>query len=301
MKNKPKIIVILGPTASGKSDLAVLLAKKFGGEVVSADSRQVYKGLDIGSGKITKKEMKGVPHHMLDVVNPKKTYSVHDFQKDAIKEIDKILQKGKVPIVCGGTGFYIDSIVKGTILPEVKPDLESRIMNQELSKEKLFEKLKKLDPKRAKEIDPNNKVRLIRAIEIATALGKVPKIKTNPKYDALQIGVLFDTEILRERINLRLQKRLKIGMIKEVENLHKNGLSWKRLEELGLEYRYIALYLQKKLTKEQMVTELQNKIYQYAKRQITWFKRDKNIVWVEKPEITKIEKLVGKFLENHIY
>lgn len=298
MKNKPKIIIILGPTASGKSDLAVLLAKKIKGEVVSADSRQVYKGLSLGSGKITKKEMKGIPHHMLDVVNPKKTYSVHDFQKGAIKAIDKILQKGKVPIVCGGTGFYIDSIVKGTILPEVKPDLESRIMNQELSKEKLFEKLKKLDPKRAKEIDPNNKVRLIRAIEIATALGKVPKIKTNPKYDALQIGVLFDTEILRERINLRLQKRLKVGMIKEVENLHKSGLSWKRLEELGLEYRYIALCLQKKLTKEQMVTELQNKIYQYAKRQITWFKRDKNIVWVEKPEIEKTKNLIEEFLAN---
>ncbi len=298
MKNKPKIIVILGPTASGKSDLAVLLAKKIKGEVVSADSRQVYKGLDIGSGKITKKEMRGVPHHMLDVVNPKKTYSVHDFQKGAEETINKILQKGKVPIICGGTGFYIDSIAKGTILPEVKPDQGLREKVKGLSKEKLFEKLKKLDPKRAKEIDPQNKVRLIRAIEIATALGKVPKIKTDPKYDTFQIGILFNTEILRERINLRLQKRLKIGMIKEVENLHKNGLSWKRLEELGLEYRYIALYLQKKLTKEQMVTELQNKIYQYAKRQITWFKRDKSIVWVEKPEITKIKKITKEFLEK---
>lgn len=298
MKNKPKIIVILGPTASGKSDLAVLLAKKIKGEVVSADSRQVYKGLSLGSGKITKKEMKGIPHHMLDVVNPKKTYSVHDFQKGAIKAIDKILQKGKVPIVCGGTGFYIDSIVKGTILPEVKPDQVLRGKLEGVNKEELFKTLKKLDPKRAKEIDPDNKVRLIRAIEIATALGKVPRIKTNPKYNTLQIGVLFDTEILRERINLRLQKRLKMGMIKEVENLHKNGLSWKRLEELGLEYRYIALYLQKKLTKEQMVTELQNKIHQYAKRQITWFKRDKNIVWIERPEVTKVEKFTKEFLEK---
>ncbi len=316
MKNKPKIIVILGPTASGKSDLAVLLAKKIKGlnhfsmknsrpsnkvglgEVVSADSRQVYKGLSLGSGKITKKEMKGIPHHMLDVVNPKKTYSVHDFQKGAIKAIDKILQKGKVPIVCGGTGFYIDSIVKGTILPEVAPNSDLRLKIKDLSTKELFKILLKLDSKRAKEIDQNNKVRLIRAIEIATALGKVPRIKTNPKYNTLQIGVLFDTEILRERINLRLQKRLKMGMIKEVENLHKSGLSWKRLEELGLEYRYIALYLQKKLTKEQMITELQNKIYQYAKRQITWFKRDKNIVWVEKLEIKEVGKLVREFLER---
>jgi tRNA dimethylallyltransferase len=278
---KPKIVVILGPTSSGKSDLAVKLAKKFNGEVISADSRQVYKGLDIGSGKITKKEMSGIPHYLLDVVSPKKVFSVSDYKKLTEKKIEEILSRGKLPIICGGTGFYIQSIVDGIILPEVPEDKVLRKKLEKLDLIWLQNILKKLDEERFKEIDINNKIRLIRAIEIATALGKIPKIKSEPKYKCLQIGISWPKEKLDERIEKRLLARIKKGLIKEVSDLHKNSLSWKRLEMLGLEYRYVSLFLQKKISRDEMITELKNKIIQYAKRQMTWFKKDKRIMWID--------------------
>jgi len=292
---KPKIVVILGPTSSGKSDLAVLLAKKFNGEIISADSRQVYKGLDIGSGKITKKEMCDIPHYLLDVVSPKKVFSVSDYKKLTEKKIAEILSRKKLPIICGGTGFYIQSVVHGIILPEVP---ENKVLRKKLEKLDLVwlqNILKKLDEKRFAEIDVNNKVRLIRAIEIATAIGKVPEIISAPKYDCLLIGLSWPKEKLEERIEKRLITRIKKGLIKEVSDLHENGLSWKRLEMLGLEYRYISLFLQNKLSRKEMVEELKNKIYQYAKRQMTWFKKDKKIIWIEQNKIKPAEKLVANF------
>ncbi len=294
--NKPKIIVICGPTASGKSDLAVDIAKKIGGEVISADSRQVYKRLDIGTGKITKKEMKGIPHYLLDVVGPKKKFSVSDFQKHGEKAIQKILNKNKTPIICGGTGFYIDALVSGNVFPEVPPNSKLRKSLEKKSAASLFKELLKFDSKRAQTIDQNNKVRLIRAIEIVKALGKVPEIKTESKYEVLKIGVCFRKEIIQKRIHDRLVKRIKMGMLREAEKLHANSVSWKRMDELGLEYRYLALYLQKKITKEEMITKLNTKIWHYAKRQMTWFKRDKNIKWF-KPTNKKIFSEVKKFLQ----
>ena len=281
---KNKLIVILGPTATGKSDYAVKLAKKIGGEIVSADSRQVYTGLDIGSGKITKKEMRGIPHHMLDVANPKKVFSVSDFKKMAEQKIDGIITRGNTPILTGGTGFYIDAIVNGNVLPEVAPNMKLRKTLDKLSLQKLLAKLKKLDPARAKTVDTKNPVRIIRAIEIATALGKVPKLKSKPKYDVELIGLSLPDEELKKRIHTRLLARMKQGMVREVSNLHKNGLSWKRLNDLGLEYRYVALYLQNKLTKPEMLLQLEKEIWQYAKRQKTWFKRDRRIRWVQVPK-----------------
>lgn len=284
MKTKPKIIIILGQTATGKSDFAVQIAKKVGGEIISADSRQVYKGMNLGTGKITKKEMQGIPHHLLDVVSPKKIFSVSDFKKLADKKIAEILERGKVPIICGGTGFYIDAVVDGIILPEVKADKELRKKLDTKSKEELYKILKKLDPKRAKSIDENNKVRLIRAIEIAKSHGFVPKIKINKRYDAIKIGLTLPDEILKEKIRRRLLARIKVGMLREIQNLHRGGVSWVRMEELGLEYRYGALYLQGKLEKREMIKELNTKIWQYAKRQKTWFKRDKEIKWIDPRE-----------------
>ncbi len=279
---KLKIIVILGPTASGKSDLAVRLAKKLNGEVVSADSRQVYKGLNLGSGKITKREMKGVPHHLLDIANPKNRFTVNDFQKLAYKTIDEIISRNKLPIVCGGTGFYIQSIVDGIILPDVDPQMKLREKLNKLTTEELFHKLKKLDPKRAKEIHQNNRPRIIRAIEIACVLGKTKPAKVQPLYNAVQIGIVpASLDILQKKIKKRLLQRLNLRMIEEVKNLHKKGLTWKRMEELGLEYRYISLYLQGKMTKQEMIDQLNLKIFQYAKRQMTWFKRDKRIWWMK--------------------
>lgn len=278
---KPTILVILGPTASGKSDLAVSLAKKLNGEVVSADSRQVYKGLDLGTGKITKKEMRGVPHYLLDVAEPDKVFSVSTFQEKAYEAIDMILKKGKLPILCGGTGFYIQSIVDGFILPEVQVDKDLRAKLAQLSTDRLYALLYKMDPKRALRIDAKNKPRLIRAIEIVKTLGRVPKIKLRPRYTPIQIGLILSPELSKKRIVSRLESRFKAGMVKEAEDLHKRGLSWKRMESLGLEYRYLAYYLQKKISYEEMKRQLIVVINQYVKRQMTWFKRDKRVKWIE--------------------
>lgn len=269
---KAKLIVVCGPTATGKSDYAVELAREIDGEIISADSRQVYKRLDIGSGKITTKEMRGVPHYLLDVANPKRVFSVAQYKTQTEKAIQKILKKGKTPIIVGGTGFYID-VALGMDLPEVPPN---RVLRKELEKKtiaELFALLKMKDKNRAQTIDKDNKVRLIRALEIIETLGKVPKQKRVSKYDVEYIFLDFPDDVLKERIHTRLLKRMKAGMIKEVQNLHDQGVSWKRLEEFGLEYRYLALYLQKKLTKQEMLDQLEMAIWHYAKRQRTWFKK----------------------------
>lgn len=276
----PKVLVIVGPTAVGKSDLAVKLAKKWNGEVVSADSRQVYKGLNLGSGKITKREMKGVPHHVLDVANPKgRRYTVEDFKRDGAKAIDDIVSRGKLPIICGGTGFYVDALVWDESFPTVPPNQKLRTELAKKTVGVLMKEIKKLDPRRAKSLDPYNKVRIIRAIEIARALGKVPKTKRTKRYDTYWIGLTLPRDILRQKIHTRILKRVKMGMIKEVAGLNKQGVSWKRLYDFGLEYRYISLFLQKKMTKEAMIERLETEIAQYAKRQMQWFKRNPDIHW----------------------
>lgn len=298
---KPKIIVVLGQTSTGKSDLAVAIAQKYNGEVISADSRQVYKGLDLGTGKITKKEKRGIPHHLLDVANPKNKFSVTEYQELTNSAIAEIVNRGKIPILCGGTGFYLDAITKNIVFPEVPPNIKLRkILNQKTALE-LFQMLAKLDKQRARDIknknEQNNKVRLIRAIEISKHLGKVPKIKKQiAKYDFIKIGLSLDDTELKDKIHGRLLARIKKGMVKEAISLHQKGLSWKRMLELGLEYRYLALYLQKKITKKEMEERLTTEIVHYAKRQKTWFKKDSEIVWFHPKEISKIEK----YLKNKI-
>ena len=293
---KPKIIVVLGPTATGKSDLAVNIAKKYNGEIISADSRQVYKGMDLGSGKITKKEMLGIPHHLLDIIKPSTFFSMAKYKELANKKIKEIISKGKTPIVCGGTGYYIDSVVKNIILPEVKLNLKYRKELEKKSTEKLFELLKKLSPDRAKTIDKNNKVRLIRALEIAKELGSVPAVIEKPsEYDFVFIGLDTKDQILKDRIALRLIKRIKIGMIKEIQRIHDEGTTWKRLESFGLEYKNTALFLQKKITKEEMIDNLNREIWQFVKRQRTWFKRNKNIKWFKPKEDGKVVKYLKKY------
>lgn len=277
-----KVIVILGQTATGKSSLAVKIAQKIDGEIISADSRQVYKGLNIGTGKITPKEMQGIPHYLLDVANPKNKFSVVEYQKKAISAMADIVSRGKIPIICGGTGFYIDAITKGMIFPEVPPNLKLRKILEKKSSTELLKILKKLDLKRASNIDIKNKVRLIRAIEIAKALGKVPQIKkTTPLYKFIKIGLFLREDLLKKKIEKRLLVRMKVGMLKEAKKLHREGLSWKRMEELGLEYRFMAFYLQNKITKQEMLKKLNSEIYKYAKRQMMWFKRDKEIKWFD--------------------
>lgn len=291
IKNK-KIIVILGPTASGKTDLSIKLALRLsswqakkqpsiqGVEIISADSRQVYKGLDIGSGKITKNEMRGIPHHMLDIVSPKRKFTVAQFQTLAIKKIKTIQGNNKIPFLVGGTGFYIQSVVDGISIPAVKPNLKLRKALQKKSVGELFLILKKLDPDRAHNIDAKNPYRLIRAIEIVkTTKRPIQNIEKKPQFNVLQIGVKKSKAELKKLIKKRLLKRLKQGMIEEVKKLHEHGLSWRRLEELGLEYRFIAHYLQQKISYKEMVTILEKEIWQFSKRQMTWLKRDKRIHW----------------------
>ncbi len=291
-----KLIVILGPTASGKTNLSIKLAKKFNGEIVSADSRQVYKGMDIGTGKVTKEEMQGIPHYLLDVASPKRKFTVAQYQKLAIEAIEKILKKRKTPFLVGGSPFYIYSVVEGWIFPALKPDEKLRKALEKKDTKTLFKMLKKLDPQRAKTIEKSNKRRLIRAIEIAKKLGKVPPLKKNPQFECLIIGIKKSKEELRRLIKKRLLKRFKEGMIEEVKKLKKGGLSWRRLEEFGLEYRWISYYLQRKIDYQTMIENLQKAIEKFAKHQMTWFKKDKRIKWIK--NYKEAEKLVRKFLKK---
>ncbi len=311
----PKLIAVVGPTASGKSDLAVCLAKKFNGEIISADSRQVYRGMDIGTGKITKKEMRGVPHHLLNVASPKLRFTVARYKKLAQRAINKISANGKLPIVCGGTGLYIDVLLGNISIPEVKPDLKLRAKLEKITTNDLYKKLQKLDPKRVKTIDRFNRRRLIRALEIIYKTGKPvpplagraePDSRPGTKYDILYLGIKKSPDELKKLIARRLEKRLKQGLIAEVKKLRRNGVSWKRLDDFGLEYRWVARYLQNKIplrqradrdksAYEEMQSQLQKEIGHYAKRQMTWFKRNKKIRWVNnsKEALLLYNKLVG--------
>lgn len=276
-----KVFVILGQTATGKSNLAVKIAKKINGEIVSADSRQVYKNLDIGTGKITKKEMAGVPHHLLSVANPKKKFTVAEYQKLAKEKIEEIINRGKTPIICGGTGFYIDAITKGIVFPIVPPNWKLRKQLVTKSAIALFVTLKKLDPERAENIDAKNKVRVIRAIEIAKALGKVPKItEVLPQYKFIKIGLYLPPDKLKNKIEKRVKKMFADGLLNEIKKLKKSGVTNKRLKEFGFEYDDPTI--------EKVIIET----LKYAKRQMTWFKRDKEIKWFDASKIIKIKDIL---------
>jgi len=296
-KKLQKLIVILGPTASGKTALSINLAKKFNGEIVSADSRQVYKGMDIGTGKVTKKEMQGIPHYLLDVVSPKRRFTVTQYRNLALRAINKIQKAGKIPFLVGGTGFYIQAIVEGIVIPEVKPDWKLRKQLEKKSIKELYEILKKLDPRRIRTIEKENPRRLIRAIEIVLKTKKpVPILKFQPlPYPVLMIGIKKTPQGLKKLIKNRLLKRLKKGMVAEVRRLRKEGLSWQRLEEFGLEYRYIAQYLQKKINYYEMTEKIKKESEQYSKRQMTWFKRDKRIKWIKNYQ--EVKTLIKNFLK----
>ena len=270
---KPKVLVVCGPTATGKSDTAVDLALKLNGEVISADSRQVYKGLDLGSGKITQEEMRGVPHHLLDVADPEEIFSVSDFVVLGIEAIEDILKRGKLPIICGGTGFYIDALIHNTQFPEVQSDQNFRSKLESKSLDELQNMLKEKDPNRFMTIDSKNKVRLVRALEIIESNGLVPAIEREIKYDAGYICLDFPNPVLHERITKRLYNRLEKGMLNEAFILHKNGLSFKRMKDLGLEYKYMAMHLLEEISHKEMCEQIILKSIQYAKRQRTWFKK----------------------------
>lgn len=293
---KQKLIVIVGPTASGKSALAVRLAKKFNGEIISADSRQVYRGLDIGTGKITRKEMAGIRHHLLDVVSPRYAFTAAQFKRRAERAIREIAQRGKTPIIAGGTAFWIDALVYGFSLPEVAPNARFRRALEKKSPSQLLALLKKYDLRRAREIEQKNPRRLIRAIEIARILGRVPKLKKEYPYETLWIGIALPERAIALKIKRRLAARLQKGMIAEAKRLRHQGLSWKRFYDLGLEYRALASFLEGKISREEMLRGLERDIARYAKRQMRWWKRNHAIKWIKNPR--EAESLARKFLSS---
>ena len=293
-----KIIVILGTTSSGKTKLAVRLAKKFNGEIISADSRQVYRGMDVGSGKDLAEYGK-IKYHLIDIVSPKKDFSVAAWQKLAYQKIEDIVKQGKLPIVCGGTGLYISALVEGYLMPEEIVDKAVRNKLNKKSLKQLLDQLKRIDLDTYNIIDRNNRRRVQRALEIYYQSGRpkskmVGKIK--PDLDFLKIGLTFPRNVLNRRIAKRLKIRLtKEGMVKEVEMLRQSGVSWKKLEAFGLEYRFVARYLQGKLTYQEMEDDLAKAIKDFAKRQMTWFKRDKEINWIK--NYSQAVVLVKKFIK----
>lgn len=307
-KENNKIIVILGPTSGGKTKLAVDLARKFNGEIVSADSRQVYRGMDVGTGKDLEEYKFGkkkINYHLIDIVSPKTEFNLAKYQKLAYKAIDDILSRRKLPIIAGGTGLYIQAVVDGYQLSDIKPDKKLRAKLEKMTAEKLFAMLKKINLKKANSLNESerkNKRRLIRHIEVAQmATNKSPQSPFTKgggigRYNFLLLGLTFPKEVLEKRIYQRLVERLeKENMIGEVKRLRKNGVSWKRLEGFGLEYKYVSLYLRGKLSYDEMVNLLNIAIRQFAKRQMTWFKRDGRIKWIKNKQ--EAEKLVKKFLK----
>lgn len=295
--NKPKVIVICGPTASGKTALSIELAKKINGEIISSDSMQIYKYMDIGTAKPTKEEMQGIPHHLLDFVEPNQRYSVAEFKKDAEKSIEEILAKGKIPIIVGGTGLYVDSLIYGIEYQDMELDekyrqeLEERAQKEGL--EKLYAEAQKIDSQAMEKISQNDKKRILRVLEIYKATGKnkteqeIESRKKGVKYDYKVFAINLEREKLYERINKRVDTMIEQGLIQEVEQLLKKYDKFPTAMQ-GLGYKEVVQYLQGELTKEEMIEKLKMETRRYAKRQITWFKKNKQTIWINPQDLQKI-------------
>ena len=287
---KPKIIVIVGPTASGKSDLAIKIAGKFNSEIISADSRQIYRGMDIGTAKPAKTEIRKIPHHLIDIKNPDENYTVAQYKKDCLKAIKMVLAKNKIPVLVGGTGLYIKTIADNLEIPEVKPDFQLREKLEKELKLKglnyLYQNLIELDPEAAYIIDSKNPRRIVRALEITLKTEKPfsQQRKSGKKlFNCLKIGISLPKEKLREKINKRADKILKNGLIKEVKNLIKKyPFDIPAFDAIG--YREIINYLQGKVSLDETTALIKKNTWRYAKRQITWFKKDKKIIWIDNPQ-----------------
>ena len=286
---KQKVIVICGPTASGKTKLSIEIAKRINGEIVSADSMQIYKDMTIGTAKPTPEEMQGIKHYLIDFVSPNQRYSVADYNKDALKAIDEIIKKGKTPIVVGGTGLYVNSLIYGIEYSDIEVDLEYREKLEETAKlegiEKLYEMAKEIDPEAIKNISKNDQKRICRILEIYHATGKnkteqeKESRKNGPKYQYLLYGITMDREKLYDRINKRVDIMINDGLIEEVQNVVKKYDEFPTAMQ-GLGYKEVVEYLNGITTKEEMIEKIKMETRRYAKRQLTWFKKCENIKWI---------------------
>lgn len=305
--DKQKVIVICGPTASGKTKLSIEIAKKINGEIVSADSMQIYKEMDIGTAKPTIEEMQGIKHYLLDFVSPDKRYSVADYKKDAINAIDEIIEKNKVPIVVGGTGLYINSLIYGIEYPEIEIDIKYRNELEKTADEpdglrKLYEIAKKIDEEAIKNISPNDKKRICRVLEIYHSTGKtktqqeIESRKNGPKYDYLIYGLNMDRDKLYDRINKRVDTMIQDGLIEEVKNVASKYKEFPTAMQ-GLGYKEVLEYLNGDTTKEEMIEKIKMETRRYAKRQLTWFRRYETIKWID--ALGDIQNNINIILEGY--
>ncbi|MCR4328663.1 MAG: tRNA (adenosine(37)-N6)-dimethylallyltransferase MiaA [Patescibacteria group bacterium] len=298
---KPKILVIVGPTASGKTALSIALAKKLGGEIVSADSRQIYREMDIGTAKPLRGKFKiqnskfrkntyfseGIPHHLIDIKNPNEDYTVAEYKCDAVKVVREILKRGKFPILVGGTGLYVKAVVDNLDIPHVAANetlrrkLEEEVKNK--GTEYIFKKLVALDPEAAYIVDPKNPRRVIRALEVTLVTGRpftAQRKKSAPLFNAKIIGIETPLATLRHRIDTRVDIMMQNGLLKEVQGLYRKYDSVKALDAIG--YREIIEYFKKKISLDEAVRQMKLNTWRYARRQMTWFRKDKNIQWRKK-------------------
>ncbi len=300
-----KIIAVAGPTASGKTALAVEIAKRVGGEVVSCDSMQIYKGMDIGTAKPDEKEMCGIPHHMIDIISPDQRYSVADFAEHARQCIEDILSRGKVPVLAGGTGLYMDSVINNTGFVELEGDPEFCREMMELSlaegNEAVHRKLQEIDPEAAENIHPNNLRRVIRALEVCKITGKTFTLVNHESrreavYDALIFGIEVDRPVLYERINLRVDRMIEKGLVSEVKNLWEKGIGKDSTAIQAIGYKELIDFLEDNCSFDEAVEKIKMESRRYAKRQLTWFKRNNQIQWIRLDGQDDIDKVFEKCL-----
>ena len=304
-REKYNLIVILGPTASGKTRIAARLARNLGSEIISADSRQVYRGMDLGTGKDTSEFLVdgvAVPCHLIDVVDTDHEFNLFEYQKMFYRSFLDISERGLIPIMAGGTGLYIEAVVKDYRMLEVPEDFSLRGELQKMDMDAMRERLFKSNPALHNTTDTQDKSRLVRAIEIAehSKMHEFAEETEHPAIKPFIIGIRWERSVLRDRITARLKKRIDMGMIEEVKNLHNQGVNWERLDSFGLEYRYVSRYLQGKMDFDEMFRELNTRIHQFSKRQMTWFRRMERqgivINWVDNADYDSIKRLI----EEHI-
>ncbi|MBQ3553624.1 MAG: tRNA (adenosine(37)-N6)-dimethylallyltransferase MiaA [Clostridia bacterium] len=305
---KQKIVVVAGPTGTGKTRLSVALAKQFGGEVISADSMQIYKGLDIGSAKVTPEETEGIPHHLIDILEPDETFSVAQYVQKANEAAEDILERGKLPILCGGTGLYISSFVDNVKFTESQTDfsLRERLMSEaeEKGTEVLWQRLAELDPKAAEAVHPNNVKRVVRALELYESTGLTlseqnarSKLIESP-YEPVMLALTGERELLYERINLRVDRMVAAGLFEEVKALSDSGMTRSMQSMQGIGYKEVLSCFEGECELSECIELIKKNSRNYAKRQLTWFKRDERYQWFDISEENFLERAMAYVQER---